>query len=217
LNLRLIGGELPTLIEILAKVWRVASTMCLTFLLVDTRSLTKLDKSVMSLLAFFETVKPTSFNCVITTHIIIDEHFGNLYDMLISAYSPVRPTLVHYTYTNVPTKFINTRQINVTRDYSFCGKRKGERATPPPSTNKRGMKVNGQARITDSEKRMADTTPLCLSSCLEENCIPLAINDTRVTTTNNQLECCAKMINRSLTLTDVFKKKTEACADESNR
>ena len=64
LNLRVMGGELSTLIEILAKVWRVASTMCLTFnLLVDARSLTKLDESVMSLLAFFETVKPTSFNC----------------------------------------------------------------------------------------------------------------------------------------------------------
>lgn len=116
LNLRLMGGELSTLIGILAKVWRVASTMCLTFnLLVDARSLTKLDESVMSLLAFFETVKPTSFNCVITTHIIIDEHFVNLYDRMIVAYSPVRPTLLHYTYHTVPTQFINTRQINVTR------------------------------------------------------------------------------------------------------
>ena len=116
LILRLIGGELSTLIEILAKVWRVASTMCMTFnLLVDARNLTKLDESVVSLLAFFETVKPTSFKCVITTHIIIDERCANMYDRMIVAYSPVRPTLLHFTDHTVPTKFINTRQINVTR------------------------------------------------------------------------------------------------------
>jgi hypothetical protein len=110
LKLRLMGGESSSLIASLTKVWRIASLMSMTFnLLVDARSLTKLDAYGMSLLAFFETVKSTSVKCVITTHIIVDEHCDRLYDKMLAVYSPVRPIILHYTYGTVPTNFTNKR------------------------------------------------------------------------------------------------------------